>query len=93
MEKFRNDSLSHIAPFRILNIGNTQKVLLLDLIKTLEKKLELKRKKKFKPMQKGDVHSTLSETKLLQQITRYKTKTNYKLGIKKFVKWFKEFYR
>ena len=35
---------------------------------------------------------TLSDTKLLQQITGYKTKTNYKLGIKKFVKWFKEFY-
>ncbi len=91
--KFRNDSLSHIAPFRILNIGNTQKVLLLDLIKTLEKEIGIKAKKKFKPMQKGDVQSTLSDTKLLQQITGYKTKINYKVGIKKFVKWFKEFYR
>lgn len=90
--KFKNDSLSHVAPFRILNIGNTKKVLLLDFIKSLEKEIEIKAKKKFLPMQKGDVHSTLSDTKLLQQITGYKTKTNYKLGIKKFVKWFKEFY-
>ena len=90
--KFKNDSLSHIAPFRILNIGNTKKVLLLDFIKSLEKEIGINAKKKFLPMQKGDVHSTLSDTKLLQQITGYKTKTNYKLGIKKFVKWFKEFY-
>tara|TARA_B100002019_G_scaffold120838_1_gene103774 strand:- start:245 stop:1246 length:1002 start_codon:yes stop_codon:yes gene_type:complete len=90
--KFKNDSLSHVAPFRILNIGNTKKVLLLDFIKTLEKEIGIKAKKKFLPMQKGDVHSTLSDTKLLHQITGYKTKTNYKLGIKKFVKWFKEFY-
>ena len=90
--KFKNDSLSHVAPFRILNIGNTKKVLLLDFIKSLEKEIGIKAKKKFLPMQKGDVHSTLSDTKLLQQITGYKTKTNYKLGLKKFVKWFKEFY-
>ena len=91
--KFKNDSLSHVAPFRILNIGNTKKVLLLDFIKSLEKEIGIKAKKKFLPMQKGDVHSTLSDTKLLQQITGYKTKTDYKLGIRKFVKWFKEFYR
>lgn len=90
--KFKNDSLSHVAPFRILNIGNTKKVLLLDFIKSLEKEIGIKAKKKFLPMQKGDVYSTLSDTKLLQQITGYKTKTNYKFGIKKFVKWFKEFY-
>ena len=90
--KFKNDSLSHVAPFRILNIGNTKKVLLLEFIKTLEKEIGIKAKKKFLPMQKGDVLSTLSDTKLLQQITGYKTITNYKLGIKKFVKWFKEFY-
>ncbi len=90
--KFKNDSLSHVAPFRILNIGNTKKVLLLEFIKTLEKEIGIKAKKKFLPMQKGDVLSTLSDTKLLQQITCYKTKTNYKLGIKKFVRWFKEFY-
>ena len=91
--KFQNDSLSNVAPFRIINIGNTKKVLLLDFIKSLEKEIGIKAKKKFLPMQKGDVRSTLSDTKLLQQITGYKTKTDYKLGIRKFVKWFKEFYR
>ena len=35
--KFRNDSLSHVAPFRVLNIGNTKKIYLLNFINTLEK--------------------------------------------------------
>ena len=40
--KIRNDSLSSVAPFRILNIGNTKKVYLLDLINELEKQLKKK---------------------------------------------------
>ena len=37
--KYKNDSLSPIAPFRILNIGNTKKVFLLDFIKQIEYEL------------------------------------------------------
>ena len=87
-KKFKNDSLSLIAPFRVLNIGNTKKVYLLDFINTLEKELGKKIKKNYMPMQKGDVHSTLSDSSLLKRITGYKPKTNYKIGIKKFIKWY-----
>ena len=38
-KKYKNDSLSPVAPFRILNIGNTKKVYLLDFINTLRKEL------------------------------------------------------
>ena len=65
--KYRNDSLSHVAPFRILNIGNTKKVLLSNFIKSIENELQLKAKKKYLPLQKGDVVSTLSDTSLLQK--------------------------
>jgi UDP-glucuronate 4-epimerase len=86
--KFKNDSLSSVAPFRILNIGNTKKIYLLDFINTLEKILKKKVKKNYMPMQKGDVHSTLSDSTLLKRITGYNPKTNYKEGIKKFVDWY-----
>ena len=46
-KKFKNDSLSPVAPFRILNIGNTKKILLLDFINTLEKELNIKIKKNY----------------------------------------------
>ena len=43
-------------------------------------------------MQKGDVHSTLSDTKLLRRITGYNPKTNYQDGIKKFLNWYLDYY-
>jgi len=92
-KKFRNDSLSPVAPFRILNIGNTKKIYLLDFINTLEKELNKKIKKNYMPMQKGDVHSTLSDSSLLKRITGYNPKTNYKVGIKKFIKWYLDYYK
>jgi UDP-glucuronate 4-epimerase len=91
-KKIKNDSLSTVAPFRILNIGNTKKILLLDFINTLEKELKIKIKKNYLPMQKGDVQSTLSDSSLLKRITGYSPKTSYKTGIKKFIKWFLKYY-
>ena len=92
-KKFRNDSLSPVAPFRILNIGNTKKVYLLNFINTLEKELGKKINRHYMPMQKGDVHSTLSDSSLLKRITGYNPKTNYKIGIKKFIKWYLGYYK
>ncbi len=92
-KKYKNDSLSRVAPFRILNIGNTKKIYLLDFINTLEKVLKKKAIKKYLPMQKGDVHSTLSDTNLLKKITGYNPKTKYQIGIKKFINWYLSFYK
>ena len=90
--KIKNDSLSPVAPFRILNIGNTQKIFLLDFINSLEKELGIKAIRNYMPMQKGDVKTTLSDTSLLKKLTNYNPKTNYKIGIKKFLKWYLEYY-
>ena len=45
------------------------------------------------PLQKGDVKQTLSNIKLLQDLTRYSPKISYKLGIKKFIDWYKKYYK
>ena len=91
--KIKNDSLSPVAPFRILNIGNTHKVYLLDLISSLENELGKKALRNYMPLQKGDVKMTLSDTSLLKKITGYNPKTNYKVGIKKFIKWYLLYYK
>ena len=91
-KKYKNDSLSHVAPFRILNIGNTKKIFLMNFINVLEKKLGVKARKNYLPMQKGDVHSTLSDTNLLKKITGYNPKTKYQTGINKFVEWYLNYY-
>ena len=91
-KKYKNDSISHIAPIRTLNIGNTKKVLLSDFISAIEKSLNKKAVKRFLPMQKGDVYSTLSDSSLLRRITGYNPKTKYKDGIKKFLNWYLDYY-
>ena len=91
--KIRNDSLSPVAPFRILNIGNTKKVYLLDFINALEKELGRKAIRNYMPMQKGDVKMTVSDTTLLKKLTGYNSKTDYKVGIKNFLKWYLLYYK
>lgn len=93
LNRYHNDSLSPVAPFRILNIGNTKKIFLLDFIKHIEKELGKKAIRNYMPLQKGDVKQTLSNTNLLREITGYRAKTNYKLGIKKFLNWYKSYYK
>ena len=91
--KIKNDSLSPVAPFRAVNIGNTKKVYLLDFINALEKELGIKAKRNYMPMQQGDVKITLSDTTLLKKLTSYNPKTNYRAGIKKFLNWYLDYYK
>ena len=89
----RIDSLSSVAPFRIINIGNSKKVKLLDFIKAIENSLGKKSLRNYMPMQKGDVLMTLANTKLLKKITGFMPKTNYKEGVRKFVEWYLDYYK
>ncbi len=89
----RIDSLSSVAPFRIINIGNSKKVRLLDFIKAIENSLGKKAIRNYMPMQKGDVFMTLANTKLLKKITGFLPKTNYKEGVRKFVEWYLDYYK
>ncbi len=91
-KRYKDDSLSPVAPFRILNIGNTKKVNLLKFIYELEKNLKKKAIKNFMPMQKGDVQSTLSDSSLLKKVTGYNPKTKYQNGVKKFINWYLSYY-
>ena len=87
------DSLSSVAPYRVVNIGNSNKVKLLDFIQAIEEILGEKAIYNFMPMQKGDVKATWADTSLLKNLTNYSPKTNFKEGISNFIKWYKEYYK
>lgn len=89
---FKNDSLSPVAPFRTVNIGNSNKVKLLDLIEILESCLKMKANKNFMPIQPGDVESTWANSDLLYSLIQYRPDTKIEDGIKSFVSWYQEFY-
>jgi len=86
------DSLSPVAPFRIVNIGNSDKVRLMDFIDAIEEALDKKAIKNFMEIQKGDVPATWADTTLLNELTGYKPKTHFKDGINNFVAWFRNYY-
>ena len=86
------DSLSNVSPFRIVNIGNSDKVKLLDFIEALELALGKKAKKNMMPMQTGDVKETLADCSLLNILTGFSPNTDVTEGIAKFVDWYRDYY-
>ena len=80
------------APYKLYNIGSNQPVALGSFIEAIEDSCDRKAVKNYLPMQKGDVHSTLSDTNLLKRITGYNPKTKYQTGINKFVEWYLNYY-
>ena len=80
-------------PYKIFNLSAGRNVKLMNYIKEIEKNLEKKAKINFLPLQKGDVVNTSSETKNLRRYIKVKKTTNYKLGIKKFVEWYKMYHK
>jgi UDP-glucuronate 4-epimerase len=86
------DSLSPVAPFRVVNIGNSDKVRLLDFIDAIEECLGKKAQRNYMGMQTGDVPATWANADLLMRLTGYRPQTDFKDGIQKFVDWFREYY-
>ena len=62
-------------------------------IKLIEKNLGIKAKKKYLPLQKGDVISTHSSSKLLKKDFGYVPKTGVEHGVKKLINWYLSYYK
>ncbi len=87
------DSISPVAPFRIVNIGNSKAIKICDYIEEIEKALTVKAKKNFIPIQDGDVENTCADIKLLENLTGYRPSTPISVGISKFIRWYKNYYK
>ena len=87
------DSKSPVAPFRIVNIGNSRPQKLLDFIEAIEAAVGLSAIKIYKEMQQGDVPSTFADISLLKQLTDYVPSTSIEEGVKKFVAWYCDYYK
>jgi len=86
------DSLSPVAPWRVVNIGNSNSVPLMDYIGALEVALGTKAKKNFLGMQAGDVPETWADASLLNNLTSSLPGTPIDVGVAKFVAWYREYY-
>jgi len=88
-----NDSLSPVAPFRIINIGNSAPVKLLDFIDQIEVCLGKKATRNYMGMQPGDVTASWADATLLNELTGYQPETKVEDGIAAFVGWFRDYYQ
>lgn len=86
------DSLSPAAPFRVVNIGNSDKVRLMDFVEAIEDALGMKAKRNYMDMQMGDVPATWANADLLMNLTGYKPQTDIRDGVAQFVTWFRDYY-
>ncbi len=87
------DSLSPVAPFRVVNIGNGAPVELLDFIAAIEAATGRQAVKQMLPMQPGDVPATWADTTLLRALTGYAPQTQVPEGVAEYVDWFRSYYR
>ena len=86
------DSLSPVAPWRVVNIGNSEKIRLLDFVDAIEHSLGQKAIRNYMPIQQGDVPATWADASLLQRLTGYKPQTDFKHGVSEFVNWYRAYY-
>lgn len=86
------DSLSPVAPWRVVNIGNSEKVRLMDFIAAIEAALGRKAEYNFMDMQPGDVPATWADAELLRRLTGYRPATAMPDGVARFVAWYRDYY-
>ncbi|MBC7138827.1 MAG: GDP-mannose 4,6-dehydratase [Defluviimonas sp.] len=87
------DSLSPVAPWRVVNIGNSEPVALLDFIRAIEAATGRRAELNLMPMQPGDVPATWADTTLLERLTGHRPKTPVAEGVARFVEWYRDYYR
>ena len=81
------------APYRLYNIGNQQPVALLKYIEVLEQCLGKKAQMNLLPLQPGDVPDTWADVEALARDVGYRPSTPIETGVKRFVEWYREYYR
>ena len=92
-----------IPPYAVYNIGNSNPENLLDFVQILQEELvaadvlpadyDFATHKELVPMQPGDVPVTYADTSALERDFDFRPSTPLREGLRKFAKWYKEFYK
>lgn len=91
-----------IPPYAVYNIGNQNPENLLDFVDILQQELisagvlpedyDFESHKELVAMQPGDVPITYADTEPLERDYGFKPSTSLREGLRKFARWYKEFY-
>ncbi|MCG7564637.1 MULTISPECIES: NAD-dependent epimerase [Pseudoalteromonas] len=84
---------SSSAPYSVYNIGHGSPINLMEFIGAIETELGIEAAKNFREMQPGDVYKTFADTDDLFEATGYKPQVGVEEGVKRLIKWYKDFYK
>jgi UDP-glucuronate 4-epimerase len=87
------DPATSRAPYRLYNIGNDKPTELLHYIGLIEQELGMTATKNMLPLQPGDVPATWADVEDLARDAGYRPSTPVEVGVKRFVQWYREYYR
>jgi UDP-glucuronate 4-epimerase len=73
-------------------LGNSKTVELMELITIIEEELGRKAKKRFQPLQPGDVPETYADIEAARIKLGFDPKTSIRTGVKEFVSWYRQYY-
>lgn len=92
-----------LPPYMVYNIGNSHPENLLDFVQILQEELihagvlpkdyDFESHKELVAMQPGDVPITYADTSALERDFGFKPQTSLREGLRKFAKWYKEYYK
>lgn len=101
-EKKKGEDGLPIPPYKVYNIGNNHPENLLEFVDILQQELisagvlpkdyDFEAHKELVAMQPGDVPITYADTTPLKQDFGFKPSTPLRDGLRKFARWYKEFY-
>ena len=92
-DALRPSPASSDAPYRVYNIGQHRPVPLSRYIEVLEDALGIKAERRLLPLQPGDVPDTAADVTELERDTGYRPATPIEVGVRRFVDWYREYYR
>jgi UDP-glucuronate 4-epimerase len=85
------DTLSPVAPYRVVNIAGGRPVQLMEFIRTVEACVGKAARLRMLPMQAGDVPLTSADPSLLRALTGYVPATGIADGVAAFVDWYRRY--
>ena len=86
------DSLSPVAPWRVVNIGGGHPAPLMDFVAAIERSLGRTAKLNLLPMQPGDSPTTFASADLLHALTGYRPATPVDVGVAAYCAWHESYH-
>jgi UDP-glucuronate 4-epimerase len=86
-----SDSLSPVAPWRVVNIAGGEPVALGEFIAAVEAALGKPARQRLVPMQPGDMRETWAAPDLLRALTGFVPAMPVAEGVRRFVEWYRAY--